>query len=263
MPGPEGRVWLACALGSVVLIAGCSFSRNSPRDTQQNRSAELKPMPPTSTNSTSPITGPVRYVALGDSTGSGVGAREGGYVDRLFRKIVARRPDSRLTNLCVSGATTQDVLLDQIDQIDQVLGAAPNLITLGVGINDIGHGFPLEVFEQNYDQILRRLKENTSAAIVITNIPEISSAPRIPETMRSQYHQVIVRYNQKLDEIALRHGVTVFDVYTITHEQLPAHPEYFSADGFHPSDKGYELWAETMWPTIARVIGLAEAGSNK
>jgi lysophospholipase L1-like esterase len=34
---------------------------------------------------------------------------------------------------------------------------------------------------------------------------------------------------------------------------LLSHPEYFSRDGFHPSDKGYELWAVEMWPTIARV----------
>ena len=47
----------------------------------------------------------------------------------------------------------------------------------------------------------------------------------------------------------------MFDVYTITHEQLPGHPEYFSGDGFHPSDRGYELWAEKMWPTIAQVLG--------
>jgi acyl-CoA thioesterase-1 len=47
----------------------------------------------------------------------------------------------------------------------------------------------------------------------------------------------------------------MFDIYTITHEQLPSHPEFFSEDGFHPSDKGYEFWAEQMWPTIALTIG--------
>ena len=50
-------------------------------------------------------------------------------------------------------------------------------------------------------------------------------------------------------------GVTIFDINTITRDQLPAHPEYFSSDGFHPSDQGYELWASEMWPTLARVIG--------
>jgi len=49
--------------------------------------------------------------------------------------------------------------------------------------------------------------------------------------------------------------VIVFDIYTITREQLPAHPEFFSADGFHPSDAGYEMWAEQMWPTLLKMIG--------
>ena len=209
-------------------------------------------MPPTSERSTNVITGPVNYLALGDSTGAGVGAREGGYVARLFRRIVAIRPESKLTNLCVSGATTSDVLRDQLDR---GVSVNHNLVTLGIGINDIGHGVSLETFSQNYDQILSTLRSKTTARIVVTNIPEISSAPRIPQAIRSEYQQRIVRYNQKLQEVASRHGVTVFDIYTITHEQLPAHPEYFSADGFHPSDQGYELWAETMWPTIARVIG--------
>ena len=61
-------------------------------------------------------TGPIVYVALGDSTGSGVGAREGGYVIRLFKRIEERRAGSKLTNLCVSGATTEDVLRGQLKQ---------------------------------------------------------------------------------------------------------------------------------------------------
>ena len=63
-----------------------------------------------------------------------------------------------------------------------------------------------------------------------------------------------MRYSRRLEEIAARHGATVFDIYTTTHAELASHPEYFSADGFHPSDAGYELWATQMWPTVARVI---------
>jgi acyl-CoA thioesterase I len=194
------------------------------------------------------MTGPIRYLALGDSTGAGVGARDGGYVARLFRRIVANRQGSELTNLCVSGATTSEVLRGQLDR---GVRQDPHLITLGIGINDIGHGVTLEQFSKNYDEILRRLRSETKAAIVVTNIPDISSAPRIPHALRVEYHQQIVAFNQKLGEIAARHEVTVFDIYAVTHEQLPAHPEFFSEDGFHPSDKGYEFWAEQMWPIIA------------
>ena len=198
------------------------------------------------------ITGPIVYVALGDSTGSGVGAREGGYVVRLFKRIDEGRPGSKLDNLCVSGATTADVLHGQLER---GVAADPDLVTLGIGINDIGHGLTLEQFSRNYEQILSTLKEKTRARVVATNMPDISSAPRIPSSMRNEYQRQIIQFNQKLEEIAARYSATVFDIYTITTEELPSHPEYFSIDGFHPSDAGYELWAEKMWPTVARVIG--------
>jgi acyl-CoA thioesterase I len=198
------------------------------------------------------ITGPIVYVALGDSTGAGVGARDGGYVARIFRRLEERRPGSKLSNLCVSGATTADLLRGQLDR---AVAANPDLVTVGIGINDIGHGLTLEQFSKNYEQILSTLKEKTRAEIVVTNIPDVSSAPRIPRSLRQEYQQQIVQFSARLEEIAKRHGVTIFDVHSITKEELPSHPEYFSSDGFHPSDQGYELWASTMWPTVARVVG--------
>ncbi|MGH9970214.1 MAG: SGNH/GDSL hydrolase family protein [Pyrinomonadaceae bacterium] len=191
--------------------------------------------------------GPINYVAIGDSTGAGVGAREGGYVARLFKRIEVVRPGSTLTNLCVSGATTEDVLSDQLDR---GIAQQPTLVTLGIGINDVGHGFTVEQFAENYERILGRLTSETDAVIVVTNIPDISSAPRIPQAVRAEYQQRVISFNKQLEEIAGRYEVTVFDVYAITHEQLPQHPEFFSADGFHPSDAGYENWAQQMWPTI-------------
>jgi lysophospholipase L1-like esterase len=196
--------------------------------------------------------GPITYVALGDSTGAGLGAVDGGYVARLHNRVLEQRPGSQLFNLCVSGATTVDVLRGQLNQ---GVEKNPDLVTLGIGINDIGHGLTIEEFAENYERILSTLKQKTTAQIVVSNIPNISSAPVIASSLRDRYHQQIVNFNERLQEIANRHEVTVFDIYSITTRELPSHPEYFSRDGFHPSDSGYELWAVEMWPTIARVIG--------
>ena len=203
-------------------------------------------------NSSQMTSGSIVYVALGDSTGVGQGAQNGGYVDRMFRKLTAQRAGSRLTNLCSSGATTVDVIREQLDR---AVSANPDLVTLGIGINDIGHGLSLQEFARNYQTILDHLKNQTRAIVIVTNIPDISSAPRIPSSMRAQYQRTIDQFNQKLQEIAGKFDVTVFDIYSITREQLPAHPEYFSGDGFHPSDAGYEMWAEQMWPTLVKAIG--------
>ncbi len=234
---------LGTALSFLVFLSGCTLTRRGDEGNTESRPTIVP---------TRMITGPVNYVALGDSTGVGVGAREGGYVARLFKRIISLRSDSRVTNLCANGATTADVLSDQLDA---AVKADPDLVTLGIGINDIGHGLSSEQFSRNYDEILSGLRK-TKAVIVVTNIPDISSAPRIPPATRAAYHQLIVEFNQRLEESASRHGVTVFDVYPITHEQLPGHPEYFSADGFHPSDEGYQLWADEMWPVIAKTLGV-------
>lgn len=231
---------LLLSLVLTIFLAGCG--RNMKEGTVTGSSSEMKP-------------GPIVYVALGDSTGAGVGAVDGGYVLRLQQRILRHRPESQLANLCVSGATTADVLQAQLEK---GIEKNPQLVTLGIGINDIGHGVPIARFTENYDRILSTLKEKTQAQIVVTNIPDISSAPQIPSSMRSQYHQQIVAFNQRLEEIANRRGVSVFDIYSITTRELPDHPQYFSRDGFHPSDEGYELWAVQMWPTIARIIGVTD-----
>src|SRR5262245_58670016 len=94
--------------------------------------------------------GPIVYVALGDSTGAGFGAQNGGYVARLFNRILEHRPNSELANLCVSGATTEDLLRDQLQAGIQ---KSPDLVTIGIGINDIGHGFTIDQFAKNYEEI--------------------------------------------------------------------------------------------------------------
>ena len=233
---------LSCVFGVFLaflcLFTGCSQEATVPGTQGENQIVST--------------TGPIVYVALGDSTGAGVGAREGGYPDRLHKRIVERRTGSNLVNLCVSGATTEDVL--QL-QLQRGVAANPDLVTLGIGINDIGHRLTLDEFSKNYEEILSTLKQKTRAVIVVANLPDISSAPRIPRSMRREYQQQIEQYSRTLEEIAARHGVTVFDIYTITTRELASHPKYFSADGFHPSDAGYELWAQEMWPTLARVLG--------
>ncbi|HJT65748.1 MAG TPA: SGNH/GDSL hydrolase family protein [Pyrinomonadaceae bacterium] len=193
----------------------------------------------------------ISYVALGDSTGAGVGAVNGGYVARLYQRILEQRPSTQLANLCVSGATTADVLRGQLDK---AVARNPQLVTLGIGINDISHGVPLEKFAQNYERLLTTLKDKTKAYIVAANIPDVSTARVVPVFLRGKYHQQIVTFNQRLEEIAKRHGVTIFDIFSITTRELSAHPEYFSPDGFHPSDEGYEMWAVQMWPVIDRVL---------
>jgi lysophospholipase L1-like esterase len=62
-------------------------------------------------------------------------------------------------------------------------------------------------------------------------------------------------FNGHISEIAKRHELLLVDTYDMSREVIPNHPEFFSPDGFHPSDEGYEYWAKMMWPTVKEAIG--------
>ncbi len=195
---------------------------------------------------------PIVYVALGDSTGAGVGAREDGYVARIFTRLDREHDGARLVNLCVSGATTNDLLRGQLNA---AIRARPTLLTLGIGINDVTRGVSVEQFAQNYETIVARLRNETSAPLVVTNIPDIALAPAVPGVARDELRRRINLFNERIDETTKRHGALVVDTYNATRDVIGDHTEFFSSDGFHPSDAGYEYWAKTMWPTVKSAVG--------
>ena len=200
---------------------------------------------------------PVVYVALGDSTGVGVGARKGGgYVARLFERIGRVRPGSRLVNLCVSGATTGDVLRAQVGRVGD---ARPTLVTVGIGINDLARQATPEQFARNFDELAARLRAQTAAPVVVSDLPDVSHAPAVPAFLREEARRRLQLFNEGLAGVAARHGLHLADSFEKSAAVIPAHPEFFSTDGFHPSDEGYEFWAFEMWPTVRKALGPAGA----
>ena len=200
--------------------------------------------------------GGVVYAALGDSTGVGVGARNGGgYVARLFERIERVRPGSRLFNLCASGATTADVLRAQVGRVGE---ARPSLVTVGVGINDVTRQVAPEQFARNFDEIVARLLAQTGAPVVVSNLPDVSHAPVVPVFMREGVRGRLREFNSLIAGAAARHGFLLADSFEKSAAVIPTHPEFFCPDGFHPSDEGYEFWAFEMWPVVKQAVGQGE-----
>lgn len=194
---------------------------------------------------------PVVYLALGDSTGAGVGSSNAsGYARRLFLRIKHSRPGSLLVNGCQNGATTQDLLHHQMKDLSNI---HPTLITIGVGANDLIRGVKPEDFGRNYESILLRLTGQTKAEIILMNIPDLSLAPAVPSYMRETARRHIIGFNKQIEVIAGRHNVVVVDLYAMTPE-FSKHPKFFSGDGIHPSDTGYEFWAKAIWPTVQAAL---------
>jgi len=194
--------------------------------------------------------GSVVYAAIGDSTGAGVGARHGGYVERLFVKIKQERPASRLVNQSLAGADTAQVLQKQIEKISS---DNPTLVTVGIGLNDLLRGTSEDDFAKNYEDIVARLLK-TQAFIILITLPDLSAAPAFSQRDAGELSARLLRYNQRIEIIAARYNVSLVDLYKLSRESLQKHPEFFSADGMHPSDAGYEYWAELLWPAVSKAL---------
>lgn len=192
------------------------------------------------------------YLALGDSTGAGVGARSGGgYPDRLLRLLLPEHPGLRLVNLCESGATSADVIADQLPL---ALRLRPRLVTVGIGINDLGLQVPDDAFALNLEEIvvsLRRLE----APIAVANLPDLSLSPAVARLVpRSITQKRVEMFNEHVTATVARHSLELVDLYALSRELLPGRAELWSPDGFHPSAEGYEEWALRMLPNVQPLL---------
>ena len=188
----------------------------------------------------------VVYLALGDSTGVGIGSRaEVGYVDLVFTRIRRLRQSAHLANECRQGAATRDVLHDQMKNLSAL---RPTLVTIGIGTNDLIQGISEEEFASNYQLIIARLKQQ-DAQIVLMNIADLSLAPAVPLSLQGAARQRILTFNKRIELIALSQKLPLVDLYSMTPD-FSKHPEYFAKDGIHPSDAGYEFWARALWPKV-------------
>jgi lysophospholipase L1-like esterase len=194
-----------------------------------------------------------RFVALGDSSGVGVGsANDGGYPERLFQRLKREGVRAGILNLAQSGATSREVAQWQVQK---AVSKQPALVTLGVGTNDLWRMVPVGTFRMNLDLIANQL-EATGATVVVTNIIDLSLAPvaamveaflRVP---KMAFIRRVEEMNAVVSALGRRPRFKLVDLYGFSQRELPGHPEYFCQDGFHPSSVGYDRWADLMWPEV-------------
>lgn len=198
-----------------------------------------------------------RYIALGDSSGVGVGSNDdGGYPERLFRRMKARGLNVGILNLAQSGATTRDLIRGQLER---AVSRQPSLVTIGIGTNDVWRLVPADVFGRNVAAIADRLA-TTGAQIVVCNLIDLAHAPAAAMAeawagiRREQITQRVREFNRHLDALASQPRFHVVDLFSFSQREAPGHPEYFCPDGFHPSRLGYDRWAEVCWPTLEATL---------
>jgi lysophospholipase L1-like esterase len=109
------------------------------------------------------------------------------------------------------------------------------------------------------DMITRLRARAPNARLVVMNLPNLGVAPYIGSlslTERSIVQRIAVGLTDRINALSAQ-NVVVVDLMC---EPRIYQPGNFSADGFHPSDSGYQVMAELLYPALRN--GTAPAPSS-
>ncbi len=193
---------------------------------------------------------PLIYVALGASDAVGVGTASPeteGWVPRFGAQL---GPGTQVVNLGVSGSTLGQAL---DEQLGPARDAQPDVVTVWLAVNDLNAHVPLETYAGQLDSLLGQL-EATHARVLVGNVPDLSALAAYQGVDSAPLRAEVDQWNAVIADTTARHGDTLVDLYA-RWQEIAEHPEYLSADGFHPSADGYQALAEVFAEALKASAG--------
>ena len=178
-----------------------------------------------------------------DRAGPRRSSPDGGYVGQVLAEL--RRQTGlpwRVLNLSVSGALTRDVLGAQLP----LTPARADLVTCGIGVNDILYTSPAKLFAD-----LRALIAAVPDRTVLLDLPLPAGCWGFLGRASVPY---VTRINRTIHPAAAARGLPVAEVSA--HFQ-PPWPGKFASDCFHPSQDGYRDWARALLSAIPQLAAAA------
>ena len=186
--------------------------------------------------------GHVDLIFIGDSITHGW---EGGGKE-VWNKFYAKR---NAVNLGIGGDQTSHVLW-RLDH-GNIDGISPKLAVVMIGTNNAGtrHNSP-----SRSPRASRRLWSKLRAKLPETKILLLAIFPRGADN-NDPLRQINAKANKIISKLADGQNVFYLDI----------NPKFLAADGtlskdimpdlLHPNAKGYEIWAEAIEPTVAKLMG--------
>ena len=176
-------------------------------------------------------------VCFGDSITAGYGLQTGqAYPDALQRKLDRLGYHYQVNNQGTSGATTKDAVAN----LRVVLDLHPDVVVVEFGGNDGLRGLPLDQTRRNLDAVLTAL-QNAHIKVLLAGIT-------LPPNYGPDYIQA---FDAIFRDLAVRHHIPFVPMI---YKDLMHVPNTIQADGIHPTAKGSEIIADTLFPSLKPLL---------
>lgn len=197
--------------------------------------------------------GSLRYVAIGasDTTGVGASAPAQGSWPAL---LAARLPlGATYTNVGVAGSLARQAAAAQVPR---ALLADPTVVTIWLAVNDLNAQIDVAAYLGDMRGVVDPLLNGTQAQLFIGNVPDLRSLPAYASADKVVLGRSIEQYNAVISGLVLRARgrITIVDLSSGSADLTSG--ATVASDGFHPSDAGHRLIADRFAAAL-RARGIA------
>lgn len=182
-----------------------------------------------------------RILFFGDSLTAGYGLRD--VSSESFPALIQKKIDNeRWPYEVVNAGLSGDTSAGGLSRLDYWLAGRVDVFILELGVNDLMRGVPPRITFQNLDAIVARVTSkypHAALALMGMEIPQIFSVP-VGDEFRGLFRKLATKHKMAFVPFFLE------GVAGQVHLNLP--------DGLHPSAKGYQIIADTVWATLKPLL---------
>ena len=192
---------------------------------------------------------PIRLIAVGESTVAGVGAarHETGLTGQLALNL--SRYSKRSVNWMVvarSGINARKTLTELVPKLS---GRLADVVLIALGVNDSIEFHTARRWADDLERLIVAIRAEVGDALVLlSGVPPLDCFPVLPQPLNfvlgarsAALGRASVTVANKMERVLH----VPFQIEKSDARQL------FCADGFHPSELGYRLWAEQLAEAFA------------
>ncbi len=182
---------------------------------------------------------PLSLFVLGDSSAAGVGVAHQN--DALLGQLVAKLSTTRkvIWGLDAQTGRTTTQMLERLEQLERF---QCDVSVIALGVNDVIRFASPQHFREQHKAVRQTLRDRFGARqIIVTDLPPIRLFPAFPALLA----WVLGAHAERLSRALLEDCQSESDVEVVTLD-LPPDSGLIAEDGYHPSAKTYNIWADIV-----------------
>ncbi|HET6913452.1 MAG TPA: arylesterase [Rhodanobacteraceae bacterium] len=160
-----------------------------------------------------------------------------GWPTLLQARLTHMRPEYKLVNASISGATTADGVSRLPGLLKQY---HPAIVMLELGANDGLRGLPLAEIRQNLTAMVQQCRQSGAKVLLLGIELPVNYGPQYRDGLRAIYAQLAKDDHAGLVPFLLQ-GIAL-------------HPELMQEDGLHPTAAAQPKVLDNVWPALAKML---------